>query len=109
VLLKTRNSALWSQPGLQFPDDYVSVSPEGAAWLVQRGTRLVGVDFLSVEARDAPGHPTHVALLSAGVVVVEGLDLSRVDPGTYRLVCLPLKLRGGDGAPARAVLLREEG
>jgi arylformamidase len=105
VLFKTRNSDLWSRPDLAFPDEYVSVSPEGAGWLVDRGIRLVGVDFLSVERRGAPGHPTHVRLLEAGVVIVEGLDLRAVEPGSYQLICLPIKLAGGDGAPARAVLL----
>jgi len=105
VLFKTGNSALWGRPGLQFPDEYVSVSPEGAAWLVEGGVRLVGVDFLSVERRGSPGHPTHVTLLGAGMVIIEGLDLSEVAPGRYHLICLPLKIQGGDGAPARAVLL----
>ena len=107
VLFKTGNSALWSSPDLEFPAEYVSISPEGATWLVERGIRLVGVDFLSVERRGSPGHPTHVTLLGAGVVIIEGLDLSAVEPGGYRLVCLPIKVLGGDGAPARVVLLRE--
>lgn len=109
LLLKTSNSALWDRrpaPGAAaFPDRYVALSPEGAAWVVGRRLRLLGTDFLSIERRGAPGHPTHVTLLSAGVVVVEGLDLSRVSPGAYTFVCLPLRLVGGDGAPARAVLL----
>jgi arylformamidase len=83
----------------------VSVGPEGATWLVQHGIRLVGVDFLSVEKRGSPGHPTHVTLLGAGVVVIEGLNMSGVEPGRYQLICLPIKILGGDGAPARAVLL----
>ena len=105
VLFKTPNSTLWSEPHPAFPDTYVAVGAEGAAWLVAHGFRLVGVDFLSVEQRGSPGHPTHVTLLGAGVIVVEGLNLSGVEPGRYRLVCLPIKLLGGDGAPARAVLL----
>lgn len=105
VLFKTGNSALWGRPGVAFPDDYVALTPEGAQWLIDRGVRLVGVDFLSVERFDAPGHPTHRALLGAGVVIVEGLDLSGVAPGRYGLACLPIRLAGGDGAPARAVLL----
>lgn len=83
----------------------VCLSPGAAGWLVDHGVRLVGVEALSVEPEDSPGFPTHWTLLSAGVVVVEGLDLSAVPPGRYRLVCLPLRLRGGDGGPARAVLL----
>lgn len=105
VLFKTSNSAVWSRPRPEFPAEYVAVDPEGATWLVEHGVRLVGVDFLSVERQESPGHPTHLTLLGAGVVVVEGLDLSAVPPGRYTLVCLPLRIAGGDGAPARAVLL----
>lgn len=106
VLFKTRNSAIWSGPRV-FPEAYVSLSPEGASWVVRHGIRLVGIDFLSIERRKTPGHPTHKTLLRAGVAIIEGLDLSGVQAGTYRLVCLPLKIIGGDGAPARTVLFRE--
>ena len=105
VLMKTDNSARWVERLDTFPGDYVALAPAGAAWMVERGVRLVGADFLSVEEPGAPGHPTHVTLLSAGVVILEGLDLSAVTPGPYELVCLPLLLAGCDGAPARAVLL----
>ena len=103
--MKTDNSARWPERLDTFPDDYVALSAAGAAWMVDRGVRLVGADFLSVEEPDAPGHPTHVTLLRGGVVILVGLDLSRVDPGPYDLVCLPLPLAGCDGAPARAVLI----
>jgi arylformamidase len=77
---------------------------EGAArWLVSRGVRLVGVDALSVDPPDAPG-PVHRILLEAGMIIVEHLLLAGVEPGRYRLICLPLRLMGGDGAPCRAVL-----
>lgn len=105
LLLKTANSALWHGGGTAFPDRYVALSPEGARWVAGRGIRLVGTDFLSIEERGAPGHPTHVTLLSAGIVILEGLDLAAVEPGRYTLVCLPLRVAGGDGAPARAVLI----
>jgi arylformamidase len=106
LLLKTANSSLWHRSGpVTFPDEYVALSPEGADWVVERGIRLLGTDFLSIEAYDAPGQPTHVRLLEAGVVILEGLDLAAVEPGRYRLTCLPLKVAGGDGAPARAVLV----
>jgi arylformamidase len=65
----------------------------------------VGVDFLSVEQRGAKGHPVHVELLSNGVVILEGLDLGSVEAGSYVLACLPLKVRDGDGGPARAALI----
>ena len=88
----------------------IGLSAEGARWVVQRGIRLVGIDAPSIEAVDETdpeaGHPVHEILLTAGVVILEGLVLSSVDPGRYELVCLPLKVVGGDGAPARAVLIR---
>lgn len=105
LLLKTRNSELWQSLPIEFPDSYVALSVEGARWIVDRGIRLVGTDFLSIETRGAAGHPVHVTLLGAGVVIVEGLNLHGVPPGNYRLVCLPLRIVDGDGAPARAVLI----
>lgn len=108
LLMITTNSQLWRDPEVAFPDEYVSLSLEGAQWLVANGFRLVGTDFLSIERRGAPGHPVHVALLQAGVVIVEGLNLGDVEPGTYTLACLPLKIVDGDGAPARAVLMRDQ-
>ena len=107
LLLRTDNSALWAADPRAFPDRYVCLSPEGARWVVDRGIRLIGIDFLSIEVRGAPGHPTHRTLLEAGVVILEGLDLSEVEPGAYTLVCFPLKIAGGDGAPTRAVLLED--
>jgi arylformamidase len=104
ILFRTDNSELWTREHVEFPDSYTALSVEGARWLVEHGVRLVGIDFLSIERKGAPGHPTHVMLLSAGAVIVEGLDLSRVEPGEYRLMCLPLRIAGGDGAPARALL-----
>ena len=107
LLLRTDNSALWGADLRAFPDEYVCLSPEGARWVVDHGIVLIGIDFLSIEARGAPGHPTHRTLLEAGVVILEGLDLSRVEPGPYTLVCFPLKIAGGDGAPTRAILRRD--
>jgi arylformamidase len=105
LLLRTDNSALWAADTRAFPDEYVCLSAEGARWVVDNGIGLIGIDFLSIEARGAPGHPTHRTLLEAGVLILEGLDLSGVEPGEYTLVCFPLKIAGGDGAPTRAVLL----
>ena len=107
LLVRTDNSALWGTDLRAFPDEYVCLSPEGARWVVDHGIVLIGIDFLSIEARGAEGHPTHRTLLEAGVVILEGLDLSRVEQGSYTLVCFPLKIAGGDGAPTRAILLRE--
>jgi len=105
VLFKTRNSQLWGEGG--FRSDYVYLDPDAAGWLVDRGIRLVGVDYLSVERFRSGKHATHLRLLEAGVVVVEGLDLRAVMQGTYFLVCLPLRIREGDGGPARAILVEQ--
>jgi arylformamidase len=104
VLFKSRNSRYWSEPDSAFQVDYVGVDVAAAEQLVAMGVRLVGVDYLSVAPYDAPT-PTHVALLGAGVIVLEGIDLSAIIPGPYTLMCLPLKIAGSDGAPARAVLV----
>jgi len=104
LLLKTRNSALWAAG--DFSRDFVALDLEGARYLTERGLRLIGIDYLSIEAFHSPGHPVHRHLLGAGVVILEGLDLGRVAPGVYELVCLPLPVRGIDGAPCRAVLRR---
>ena len=104
VLFKTRNSALWANP--EFSRDFAGLTRDAAAVLVARGVRLVGIDYLSI-APPADPAPTHVELLRAGVVIIEGLDLREVAPGAYRLVCLPLRVAGADGAPARAVLIED--
>lgn len=106
VLFKTRNSAFWNEPKPQFHTDFTYLDLGAATWLRDQGAKLVGIDYLSIEKSKSPGHPTHIALLSKGIVIVEGLNLSDVPPGRYELICLPLKLRSnlGDGAPARAVL-----
>ena len=106
LLLRTDNSELWRSMPDGFPESYVSVSGDGARWLVEHGLALVGIDFLGIEARGSAGHPTHVMLLSNDVVIVEGLDLSDVEQGEYDLVVMPLRLVGGDGGPARAALRR---
>ena len=103
ALFKTRNSARWDEPA--FYEDYAAVAPDAARWLVDRGVRLVGIDYLSIEAYDPAGAAaTHTTLLGAGVVIVEGLDLRAVAPGAYTVMCLPLKFLGADGAPARVLL-----
>lgn len=104
LLFKTRNSAYWANPTQGFQTDFVGVSLDAAQHLVERGVKLVGVDYLSVAPFQAAG-PTHRTLLEAGVVIVEGLDLSGVSQGRYTLHCLPLKLVSCDGAPARAILI----
>lgn len=104
VLFRTRNSTQWARGERTFHKDYVAVAPSGAEWLVKKGVQLVGVDYLSV-APFGQAVETHRILLSAGAVVVEGLYLADVKQGRYTLYCLPLKLIGSDGAPARAILV----
>jgi arylformamidase len=106
ILFKTRNSAFWNETDQRFHEDYVAIEPEAARWLVDAGVRLVGIDYLSVEKFGSEGFQTHLAFLSRGVVIIEGLDLRAVPGGTYELLCLPLRIAGGsgDGAPARVIL-----
>jgi arylformamidase len=87
VLFRTRNSNYWSTKQSAFQEDFVGLSEDGAEYLVRRGVKLVGMDYLSI------------------AVIVEGLDLSEVSQGRYTLYCLPLKIANSDGAPARAILI----
>jgi arylformamidase len=109
LLARTRNSG-WSR-GEAFDEGYVAFDETAADWCLRRGLVLVGIDYLSIEPFDADrrGYPVHRALLGAGVVVLEGLDLDDVPPGAYDLVALPLLVPGSDGAPARALLSRPAG
>jgi arylformamidase len=107
LLFKTRNSSFWENPNHSFKSEYVALSAEAAEWIVSKGIRLVGIDYLSVQLFTDREPLTHRLLLEAGVVIIEGLDLRSVGPGLYQLICLPLKLVGSDGAPARAVLIEE--
>jgi len=102
VLFKTDNGPLLLET--RFREDYVSLTGDGAEYLVGLGVRLAGIDYLSIEAYRNPGAPVHSILLEAGVVVVEGVNLTEIPPGSYEIFCLPLKIRGGDGAPARVIL-----
>ena len=104
VLFKTRNSEYWARGETEFQTDFVGLSADAAEYLVGRGVKLVGVDYLSV-APFKQSRPTHEILLEAGIVIVEGLDLTEVTQGRYSLYCLPLKLKDSDGAPARAILI----
>lgn len=112
VLFKTANSAApWYQE--PFNENFVHLHPDAARYLVDRGVQLVGIDYLSVESykaaelypNDNSGHaPTHHILMRGGVYIVEGLYLAGVEPGEYRMTCLPMALSGADGAPARVIL-----
>jgi arylformamidase len=107
LLIKTKNSALWADPGHQFNPDFVALNSESARWIVNKGIDLVGIDYLSIQMFKDAEAPTHRTLLEAGIVIVEGLDLRKVAPGDYQLFCLPIKLAGCEGAPARAVLIEQ--
>jgi len=104
LLIRTRNSDLWRLGKNEFRKDFVGISEDGAQFILERGIKLIGIDYLSVAPFDQVT-PTHKKFLSAGVVIVEGLDLSQVPQGRYNLYCLPIKLGGSDGAPARAILI----
>jgi len=108
LLLRTRNSDYWARGDNEFHKDYVSLSLDGAEWVVRRGVLLVGIDYLSIAPYGAQGAAVHRALLGAGVIALETVNLSGVSPGRYQLACLPLLIAGGDGAPTRAVLWTDE-
>ena len=103
VLFKTANSARCWKTDL-FQEKYVHIEPDAARYLAECRVQTVGVDYLSVGAFEHGGPETHRILLEAGIWIIEGLQLEHVEPGEYELLCLPLKIIGSDGAPARAVL-----
>lgn len=104
ILFKTGNFRLLKKN--KFPKTYVSLSLEGAKFLIQKKVVLVGTDFLGIEKKDSPGHPVHKALLSKEIVIVEGLDLDKIPQGKYEIICLPLRVES-DGSPARVVLISQ--
>jgi arylformamidase len=109
LLCKTSNSSLWAKSPSVFDRNFVGISPDGAQWLIDHGMELVGVDYLGVERFESVenGAPTHHALLEKELVILEGLDLSDVPAGDYTLICLPVKIKNSDGAPCRAILIKE--
>lgn len=107
LILKTRNSEFWSTSEDGFRRDFTFITHATAILLAASGIKLIGIDYLSIEAPGSEGHPVHVTLLEKEIVILEGLDLRAVPAGDYQLACLPLKYIGGtgDGAPARTVLM----
>lgn len=103
LLLKTDNSQLWNDMTHPFKEDFCAITADAAHWVVDRGIHLIGIDYLSIQLFHDPVD-THVILLSNDVVILEGIDLRHVEPGEYRLICLPLKIKGVEGTLARAVL-----
>jgi arylformamidase len=102
LLLKTGNSKFWKES--EFHPAFAALTEDGARRLVNSGIKLVGIDYLSV-GPFPDGREVHRILLGADTVIIEGLDLSRVHSGWYKLVCLPLKVAGAEGIPARAILI----
>ena len=102
VLFKTRNSTLWREAG--FCESYVSLSADAAEYLVEKGLSAVGIDYLSIDGFGQHGLRAHSVVLGAGIPVIEGLDLSHVGAGLYECICLPLRVEGGEAAPARVVV-----
>jgi arylformamidase len=102
VLFKTRNGELLDRR--DFSPDFVYIDGDAAEWLVQKGIKLVGIDYLSADKFKLQPARAHLALLGAGVIILEGVDLRRVSPGDYELLCLPLKFANAEAAPARVIL-----
>lgn len=107
LLIKTKNSYLWEDKVTEFERTFCHLAPRTAEWLVKKGIQLVGVDYLSVEGYGSADFRVHHTLLEAGVIIIEGLDLSRVPEGPCQVVCLPLRIQGCDGAPARVLVIRD--
>jgi arylformamidase len=106
LLLKTDNQEFWLKKITTFQEDFCSIDASGAQWIVDRGINLVGIDYLSIQ-RFHDGPQTHQILLGSEVIIVETLNLEKIDPGWYHLICLPIKLEGLEGAPVRAILKKK--
>ena len=106
LLIKTSNSQIWAEGIKEFREDFIALEADAASYLVDQGVQVVGVDYLSVAPFADPA-PTHRILLEAGVLIIEGLNLSGVEAGEYTLLCLPLKIKDSDGAPARVLLKKD--
>lgn len=104
VLLRTDNSVRRIILDDAFHSDFVALSGDGAQWLAAQGILTVGIDYYSIEPYQTPGHPTHMALLGRDILVIEGLNLTEVPAGRYRMACLPLRLEAADGGPTRVLL-----
>lgn len=105
LLFKTSNSLLWSNEDSVFTKNYVGITTDAATWLVNKKIKLVGIDYLSI-ATFNEAVEVHNVLLKDDIVILEGVDLSEVEEGTYKLICLPIKISGAEAAPARAILIK---
>jgi arylformamidase len=106
LLFKTANSTSGRNVSGVFSEDFVYISPEAARFCAEKGVGLVGIDYGSVDRRSETDFPAHYELLGNEILILEGINLKNVPPGRYTLFCLPLKIKGAEGAPARAVLVR---
>jgi arylformamidase len=107
IIFKTRNSLFWSEKPLKFHPDFTALTADAAEFLLDLGVKLVGIDYLSLDLYEAKDLPVHKILYQKKVVGLEGLDLRKVSAGQYDLVCLPVKILKGDGAPARVLLIQK--
>ena len=107
VFIKTRNSQFWQEHPLRFHTEFTALTADAARYLVEQGVQLVGIDYASVDLFEASDLPVHRILYQHNVVGVENLNLSRVEPGEYEMICLPVNIRGAEGAFARVVLIKE--
>jgi arylformamidase len=105
ILLKTDNSSLIIKDS--FDPAFTYLTPDAARYLVEAGIKTLGFDYFSVEALDNPLPEVHYQLLGNKIIIIEGLDLSQVKPGEYAMAALPLKVRDGNGSPARVVLIED--
>jgi arylformamidase len=106
LLFKTENSRRGLCKSGRFSDLYVHLSPEAAEFCVDKRVSLIGIDYLTIEKHGDETFPAHRKVLGNNILILEGIDLLNVSPGTYSLICLPLKIKGGEASPVRAVLLR---
>jgi len=105
VLFKTKNSILWESSHHKFNKNFISLGMRAAELLVEKGIKLIGIDYLSIESYYAEeGNPVHKLLLKNNIIILEGLNLYNINEGIYELICLPLKLSETEGSPARAIL-----
>jgi arylformamidase len=104
LLIKTDNSSLWDNPNHEFYEKYVALSEDAAQYVVEKGIKLIGIDYLSISAFEDPPEIVHQILLKDEVVILEGLDLRVINSGEYELICLPIKVDQADGIMCRAIL-----
>ena len=106
ILLKTDNSSLITKDG--FDPGFTFLAPDAALYLAEVSIRTLGFDYLSVEDVESDALDVHRTLLGRNIVIIEGLDLSLVGPGEFRMIALPLKIKNGNGSPARVILIEEK-